>query len=534
RSSILSDGSLKEAVNNLSQTTSKLVMVNVGGALRLAESNVNLGPKDAENSPHQLITKLAKSCDKTVVQWCTDEKPNNLGVSASVSGLPPVNDVFGVVMQLTDGLSKGKPEAKAKTWKKEAKAISAVIAKTNRAPVIDGKAEDLWSGAKKYKLTNAIYSPMPSKEDLSANYRIMMDEDNLYMFVDVTDDKLLRDSGSDEWYFDDCIEIFIDADNSKSGGYDDNDAQYHFNWDKSNPVMNSFQHGEVNNVEFAMVRTENGYRTEIKFPWSTLRVKSSKVSKIGLDVHVDDDDDGGERDTKITWSDKEDTAWQTPSVFGTASVGSKSSQGGMVGWWKFDESEGWRASDSSGNNLTGTLKGDPQWQPSGGVIGGALKLDGEDDYVEIEYNTDLPVWTIAVWAKSPEAPTSEMPTCPITREKNYQINWDHAHDAFRGAAGVSVGGEWYAASFGDLEPNIWYHLAATYDGENLKAYKDGVLTDDNSAPSGMPQMEGETLKLGKNAIYDLYFKGAIDDARVYSYALDEGQIKKICSEGKQK
>ena len=85
-----------------------------------------------------------------------------------------------------------------------------------------------------------------------------------------------------------------------------------------------------------------------------------------------------------------------------------------------------------------------------------------------------------------------------------------------------------------MEADIWYHLAATYDGENLKTYKNGVLADDNSAPSGDPQMEGETLKFGKNAIYDLYFKGYIDDACVYSCALDENAIKKIYSKGKQK
>jgi hypothetical protein len=439
-------------------------------------------------------------------------------------------------MRPTENLSKGKPEAKA--WKKETKDSSALIAKkTNQAPVIDGKAEGLWASAKDIKLANAIYSSMPSEEDLSADFRIMCDNDNLYVFVDVIDDKLVNDSGPDEWYLDDCVEIFVDADNSKSESYDDNDGQYRFSWNPNRPTMNMSQGGGTEGIEFAMVTTEKGYRTEIKFPLSTLKIKPSKMAKIGLDVHVNDDDDGGDRDTKLTWSDKEDIAWQSPNVFGTVSVGilgGPSGPVGMVGWWKFDESEGWNAGDSSGNNLTGTLKGDPKWQPSGGVIGGALKLDGEDDYVEIEYKTDLPVWTIAIWAKSPEAPTSEMPTCPITREKNYQMNWDHAHDAFRGAAGVSVEGEWHAASFGDLEADIWYHLAATYDGENLKAYKNGALVDDNSDPSGNPQMEGETLKLGKNAIYDLYFKGAIDDARVYSYALNKDEIEKIYSKGKQK
>ena len=38
----------------------------------------------------------------------------------------------------------------------------------------------------------------------------------------------------------------------------------------------------------------------------------------------------------------------------------------LIARWKFDEAEGSEARDSSGNNLVGTLFGNPQWLPSGG------------------------------------------------------------------------------------------------------------------------------------------------------------------------
>ena len=68
----------------------------------------------------------------------------------------------------------------------------------------------------------------------------------------------------------------------------------------------------------------------------------------------------------------------------------------LIPRWKLDETEGSSAADSSGNNLVGTLVGNPQWQPSDGKFGGALKLDGVDDYVETNYATDLATWTVAV------------------------------------------------------------------------------------------------------------------------------------------
>jgi hypothetical protein len=199
----------------------------------------------------------------------------------------------------------------------------------------------------------------------------------------------------------------------------------------------------------------------------------------------------------------------------------------LVAWWKFDEAQGSSASDSSGSNLVGELLGDPNWQPSGGKFGGALNLDGDGDYVETNYKTDLPVWTIAVWVNSPAVPVSAGPNGPIHREKNFQINWDHQTDDFRGAAGVQIGGQWYAASFEDLEANTWYHLAATYDGESLNAYKDGVLIMKNSNPSGNPDAEEETLKLGRHTMWTEYFGGTIDDVRIYNYALSDAEIAAI-------
>jgi len=195
--------------------------------------------------------------------------------------------------------------------------------------------------------------------------------------------------------------------------------------------------------------------------------------------------------------------------------------GKLVGWWKLDGD----ANDSSGNGNHGTVNGDPNWVV--GRIGGALQFDGVDDSVQTDYATDLPAWTVAVWVNSPAAPSSAVPSGPVHRQNNLQINWNHTSADFRGVAGLRVADTWYAASFGQLEANKWYHLAATYDGENLKAYKNGVLITDNPDPSGAPDGEWSTLKVARHSIYEDHFEGTIDDVRIYSYDLSADEVASI-------
>ncbi len=202
--------------------------------------------------------------------------------------------------------------------------------------------------------------------------------------------------------------------------------------------------------------------------------------------------------------------------------------GMLAAWWKLDETEGTEVADSSGHGHDGISHGSPAWLPAAGRVGGALQFDGVDDYVDTGWAADLPTYTVAAWIKSPAAPISLPVTSgPVHREKNFQINWNHGDDKFRGAAGVRVGETWYAASFGQLNADTWYHLAATYDGESLKTYKDGILVTDNASASGTPDAETETLKFGRHATAEAYFAGTIDDVSIFTYALSADEIKAL-------
>jgi hypothetical protein len=226
--------------------------------------------------------------------------------------------------------------------------------------------------------------------------------------------------------------------------------------------------------------------------------------------------------------------WRIDEVLADGSVASGQvwnfSTGGFEALWKLDEADGTRIADSSGNGRDATIHGNPVWQPAGGRVRGALQFDGVDDFADTGWTPNLPVWTVAAWVKSPAAPTRPVASGPVHAERNFQINWNHGSDGWLGAVGICVAGEWYSAPFGDLQADTWHHLAGTYDGESLKAYRDGALITDNSNPSGSPDVEPATLKFGRHATAeDAFFAGTIDEVCIFAYALDADEVKALSS-----
>ncbi len=82
---------------------------------------------------------------------------------------------------------------------------------------IDGLADEAsWRLAKWQPIDKLILGTQPSAEDFSGRFKIMWDEQQLYLLVEITDD-ILFDQHADPrhlYWDDDCLEIFIDEDGS--------------------------------------------------------------------------------------------------------------------------------------------------------------------------------------------------------------------------------------------------------------------------------------------------------------------------------
>jgi hypothetical protein len=540
KKSVCTTGPLADAVKKLPPSASKLVLVNAGGGVRLAAPLVMAKvPQEQRSSIQGNFEQLATAADKTIYEIRSDEQLNNLTISSKLAGLPPLNQIVGPITQIATTMQKAKAEAKAKQLRQ---ATPATIIPAATPPVIDGNEDAAWSAVPRYKLANVIgsfssgeaFSPLSSPNDLSADFRAMWDENNLYLLVDVTDDILVHDPSHSQsitlpsgsvavpWWYDDSIEVYIDADNSKSTQYDNDDAQYYFVWDKTKPTIGVHnQHGRLENVEFAMVTTDKGYRTEIKFPWTTLGKKPATGATIGFDVQVNDSDGGGKRDHKIAWFAKADNAWENPQRFGNAELA------GLIGWWKFDETEGTVAKDSSGGNHNGALAGNAKWAK--GKIGGAIDLDGKSGFVKINDKAAFDIGgqiTVGCWVNFRSIPPDY--AAIVTKGDNaWRLSMLTGQPKFH--TSVNDWNRIVLDGSTTVNANEWHYVTTVYNGKELCFYVDGKVDTCKPWTGGIGQNDFDVL-VGENAEQKgRFFDGLIDDVRIYNYALSANEVAALAA-----
>ena len=224
-----------------------------------------------------------------------------------------------------------------------------------------------------------------------------------------------------------------------------------------------------------------------------------------------------------------------PYVLALAPVKIPEADRKLVAWWKFDEAEGGEAVDSSGNNIIGTISGNPQWQPSGGKVGGALAFDGDGDFIDCGHDEGLNITgavTISAWIKLSKS----------TEDQKIAGNQDDISGGYKLSifsnkaelevrdSGNSLINNRFIEGGTILQPDIWYHLVGTYgQGGSIKTYVNGNLDREQGTTKTLAASSG-TLKIGCEPFSGIcQFNGLMDEISIYNYALSEADVAEIYS-----
>jgi hypothetical protein len=195
---------------------------------------------------------------------------------------------------------------------------------------------------------------------------------------------------------------------------------------------------------------------------------------------------------------------------------------GLMGYWPFDEGMGDAVHDQAGDHH-GQL-----------YVGSALEFDGVDDYVNIpaldlrEFTT----MTIEAWIKPGDISTNQY--YEIIRQDYFGSDPDWLL-AFQEHGQILSFGLFTGVFYQELDVPIrpteytdgqWHHIAATYDGQTQRLYRDG-------REIGSKSKTGRIIRFSANAVHSIgscdgkvnFFKGQIGHVRFWKVARTKEEIQ---------
>lgn len=189
---------------------------------------------------------------------------------------------------------------------------------------------------------------------------------------------------------------------------------------------------------------------------------------------------------------------------------------------------------------------DESWNGNNGVVSGAtLTSDrfGESDrafyfngssYIDCGSHSSTKITgslTISAWIRPTEMSGDN--SIIVNREGEYE--WGINNNAIWYALATEYPG-WIASNpVGNLETAQWFHVALHYDStaKQVTIYKDGISLGHDSAYGQIGDVHGElnNLIIGFRQWGIGYFKGDIDDIRIYNRAISQSEIDSLYHEG---
>lgn len=214
----------------------------------------------------------------------------------------------------------------------------------------------------------------------------------------------------------------------------------------------------------------------------------------------------------------------------------------LVSWWKLEDESGTDSVDVTPNQHDLTLNNGLTFSGclTTGYLSGALSFDGSNDYATTSSEINATIQsevTIAGWMK---ASGSSFDNFAMMMTEGYLGDGNVGFSLggrIQGGSATKVGAGFYNGSWhtvnqtGSFTFGEWVHLAATYDGAELKLYIDGELDNTSADAAGLPS-GSEEWRIGRRHDGTNYFEGELDDLRLYNRALTATEISAIYRQAK--
>ena len=200
-------------------------------------------------------------------------------------------------------------------------------------------------------------------------------------------------------------------------------------------------------------------------------------------------------------------------------------QKGLLGQWKFDGN----AKDATPYNNDGVVTGATLTTDRKSQSNKAYSFNGTTDYVQAS-DTNLPTGasarTVAFWVINNAGNcTDDYPFFYGTK-----ILYQGFGMYCQGVGNMYFYGHSYDFDTGiDLDDANWHQISITFDGTNVRTYKDGV--ESSGSPTARPSLNtvlgSNQFVIGSFKVANQYWNGSIDDVRIYNRALSATEVTEL-------
>lgn len=202
---------------------------------------------------------------------------------------------------------------------------------------------------------------------------------------------------------------------------------------------------------------------------------------------------------------------------------------GIKGWWAMNGG----ATDSSGSSYNGTVNGATLTTDKAGQANKAYSFNGSS-YISIPTGAAITgnnPYTISIWFKISSMSSSygmigwgtwgSIGTVNALRINGTGTSSTHGIRHYWWGPDLDI-------SKPTLGDSVWHNVTAMHDGSTRSLYIDGVKlgSDTSSAHSAV----ASDMNIGRTNTSE-YFVGSLDDARVYSRAISDGEARAIYAAG---
>jgi len=222
-----------------------------------------------------------------------------------------------------------------------------------------------------------------------------------------------------------------------------------------------------------------------------------------------------------------DAAGNLSGLPGVATASTPSAPSGSVtpvAAYGFNEGTGTTVADASGNGNNGTISG-ATWTNSG-KYGKALVFNGTNALVTVSNSTTLQLstaMTLEAWV-NPATVGSAYGDVIYKGDDNYYLEATSPGGGQPGGGGTFGSSDVILYGTAALAVNTWSFVAVTYDGGILRLYVNGTEVANRAQP-GAILTSMKALQIGGDNLYNQFFKGMIDEVRIYNRALSAAEIQ---------